>query len=99
MFRKTSSASGYLTALVFMLSLFSGLLQAAEPAAAAGQINLNQADVATLSELHGIGKAKAEAIIAYREEHGPFEAIEELDAVNGIGAKTIENNADRIAVK
>ena len=95
MFRKASSAPAYFAALVFMLSLFTGLSHAAEPA----QIDINQADVAMLAKLDGIGEAKAQAIIAYREQHGPFEAAEELDAVRGIGAKTIEKNADRILVR
>lgn len=53
-------------------------------------ININTADVNTLSTLPGIGTSKAESIIAYREEHGNFKAIEELTNVSGIGESTYE---------
>ncbi len=59
----------------------------------AGQVNINTADVETLSsELSGIGQNKAEAIIAYREQHGPYVQIEDLAKVKGIGASTVEKN-------
>jgi competence protein ComEA len=50
-----------------------------------GLIDLNRATGAELAELDGIGPVLAERIIAYREEHGPFEAIEDLLDVPGIG--------------
>lgn len=53
-------------------------------------IDLNRADAATLERLPGIGPATAQAIIAYRAEHGRFASIEELDNVSGIGPSTIE---------
>ena len=55
------------------------------------KVNINMADAETIAAgLHGIGPAKAHAIIEYREENGPFKSVEELLNVNGIGPKTIE---------
>lgn len=62
----------------------------AAAATGAGVIDLNRADAATLERLPGIGPATAQAIIAYRAEHGRFASIEELDNVSGIGPSTIE---------
>lgn len=49
-----------------------------------GQININTADIKTLMQLPGIGESKAEAILAYREEHGGFQSTEELMQISGI---------------
>lgn len=63
-----------------------------------GTININAADEAELIALPGIGPSKAAAIIAHREEHGPFTAIEGLKDVTGIGDKTFESLKDMISV-
>lgn len=56
-------------------------------------INVNLASAEVLAEtLQGVGLAKAHRIIEYREAHGPFEHIEELAAVQGIGPATVEKN-------
>ena len=63
------------------------------PAAAiarAERIDINSAPAEALEELPGIGPALAEAIIAYREAHGPFASVEQLDEVPGIGPAKIE---------
>lgn len=63
-------------------------------------VDINQADVETLSRvMDGIGPKKAQAIIDYRNEHGPFHTIDELTRVKGIGAGTLSRNRGRIAVK
>ena len=54
-------------------------------------IDVNSADVYDLDRLPGIGPSKAEAILAYREEHGPFQSVDELLNVSGIGEVTLEN--------
>jgi len=60
---------------------------------AAESVNVNTADAATIaSRLNGIGMAKAEAIVAYREAHGPFKSIDQLAEVKGVGLKTVEKN-------
>ena len=56
-------------------------------------MNINTADAKTLAkELVGVGPAKAEAIIKYRTEKGPFQSPEELKKVQGVGAATYEQN-------
>ena len=54
-------------------------------------IDLNAADTYDLDRLPGIGPAKAEAILVYREEHGPFQSVDDLLSVSGIGEVTLEN--------
>ncbi len=56
-----------------------------------GTVNVNTAAVSELALLPGIGPAKAEAIVAHREESGPFAAAEDLLAVPGIGPKILED--------
>ncbi|WP_394233746.1 ComEA family DNA-binding protein [Pseudomonas anguilliseptica] len=64
-----------------------------------GKINLNTADAATLQrELLGIGEVKAQAIVAYRDEHGDFASVDELLEVKGIGEATLENNRDKLSI-
>lgn len=53
-------------------------------------VHLNTATEADLMTLTGVGPSKASAIIQYREENGPFQSIEDLMKVSGIGAKTFE---------
>ena len=52
-------------------------------------VDLNTADEAELDTLPGIGEALAGRIIAYREANGPFETVEELLEVSGIGEKKL----------
>jgi len=54
------------------------------------QVAVNTATEEELMQIPGIGPAKAKAIIAYRDEHGPFQRVEDLLQVNGIGEKTLE---------
>ena len=66
----------------------------------AGAVNINTADAKTLAkELVGVGASKAEAIIKYRTDKGPFKAPEELKKVEGIGEATYEHNKANIKVK
>lgn len=63
-------------------------------------VSINNASAAEIAEtLSGIGLAKAEAIVSYREENGAFESLEQLEMVKGIGPATIERNRDRIALQ
>lgn len=57
-------------------------------------VDLNTADAETLQTLPGIGPAKAAAIIAYREEHGPFAALQDVANVPGISEQMTEKWAD-----
>ncbi|MDH3714119.1 MAG: helix-hairpin-helix domain-containing protein [Gammaproteobacteria bacterium] len=76
------------------LSLITAFTWAAE------MININAADADTLARsLQGIGPNKAAAIVHYREANGPFVTIESLTEVQGIGARTVEINRDRITLE
>lgn len=68
------------------------LVVASLTSSAADVIDINSADVDDLVQLKGIGRHKAAAIVAYREQFGAFETIEALTAVNGIGKRTVEMN-------
>ncbi|RBW70483.1 helix-hairpin-helix domain-containing protein [Bacillus taeanensis] len=63
-----------------------------------GKVSINRADSQELETLPGIGPSKAEAILAYREENGPFKKIEELLYVSGIGEKSFEQLKDKIKI-
>lgn len=84
MFKKTLAA----LALCFAMAL---------PAFAATPVNVNKADAQTIAaSLGGIGMSKAQAIVAYRDAHGPFKSIDDLGNVKGVGAKTLARNRDAI---
>ena len=55
-----------------------------------GTVNINAATLEELQTIKGIGKKKAEAILQYRKEHGPFRTKEDLLQVKGIGKKALE---------
>ena len=55
-----------------------------------GTVNINTATSEELQTIKGIGKKKAEAILQYRKEHGPFRTKEDLLQVKGIGKKALE---------
>lgn len=63
------------------------------------KINLNTADENELQNLPGIGPSKATAIVAFRNENGPFQSIEDLKKISGIGDKTFEKLKDSIMVQ
>lgn len=67
--------------------------------AVTARVNLNTADAQTLQkELSGIGRAKAEAIVAYREANGAFASVDELLEVKGIGKALLDKNRDRVMI-
>ena len=53
-------------------------------------VNINTAGEEELQRLSGVGPAKAAAILAFREEHGPFDSVNELTEVPGISARMVE---------
>ena len=63
------------------------------------KINLNTATAEELMTLDRIGPKYAQAIIDYRETNGPFQKIEDIMKVKGIGPKTFEANKDKITVE
>lgn len=65
---------------------------------AAGKVNINTADAKTLEALEGVGPSKAEAIVEYRKEHGPFKSLEALANVKGIGESVVKTNLERMTL-
>ena len=61
-------------------------------------LDLNTATLSDLIRLPGIGETKAQAILDWREIHGPFRVVEDLLSVEGIGEKTLENLRHYLAV-
>lgn len=89
-------------ALAFLLTAGSSIALAA-PAADAqasvqSSVNLNKASADELMTLKGIGPKTAERIIAYRQEQGPFQTVDQLVMVKGIGNAKFEKLKDRITV-
>jgi competence protein ComEA len=87
--------------LAMILALATGILpgsgavyaQDKAPPPVVATVNINTADAATLaSSLKGVGPAKAEEIVRYREAYGPFKSVDELTDVKGIGNSTLEGN-------
>ena len=66
--------------------------------ASGNKIRLNSASADQLQQLSGIGEKKAEAILQYRQQHGKFKTIEELQNIKGIGPKLLQKNKDRLAL-
>jgi competence protein ComEA len=62
------------------------------------KIDINRAEPWLLEALPGIGKVTAQAIVTYRTENGPFQRIEDLLEVSGIGEATLEKIEDFITV-
>ncbi|RLQ22737.1 helix-hairpin-helix domain-containing protein [Seongchinamella sediminis] len=77
-------------------------LQAQEPppdSALETAVNINTADAAALAAgLTGVGPARAEDIIRYREAYGPFTTVEQLTEVKGVGPSTLAKNRARITL-
>ena len=74
-------------------------LLASIPAAAIDPIDINTATAEELADaMTGVGLKKAAAIIAYRNENGPFASIDDLVQVRGIGAATVDANRGRLLV-
>ncbi|NRB41358.1 MAG: helix-hairpin-helix domain-containing protein [Pseudomonadales bacterium] len=81
----------------FVLLLLLGGLQ---QTFAAKEVDINHANISTIAEsLDGIGEFKAQAIVDYRQKHGPFTTLQDLAAVKGVGEKTLQKNAKYIVIK
>lgn len=63
-----------------------------------GKVSINTADEKALTDLNGIGPAMAASIIAYRQEHGSFASVEELQKVKGIGPAKFAKIKDQVSL-
>lgn len=86
-----------LATLILLLSLITVSAYATEDPNS--PININTATAEQLVTLSGIGQSKAEAIVAYRDSHGPFQSTAELANVRGIGERTVARNAERLTIE
>lgn len=72
---------------------------ALSPLHADSRVNINTADAETLaSSLTGVGSTRAQAIVEDREAHGPFESVDDMTRVSGVGAATVDANRERISL-
>lgn len=79
--------------------LVLAVMLAVSGVASADLVDINKADAQTLATgLNGVGEARANAIVAYREKYGPFQSVEELTQVRGIGEHILELNRDSLSV-
>ena len=96
-------------ALAVVLALVTGVLPGTTGAAFAqdkappptvAAVNINKADAVSIaSALKGVGNARAEEIVRYREAYGPFSSVDELADVKGIGKSTLDQNRARITLE
>lgn len=102
-------ASAVIAGLMFSVQGFSDPVKQQNPAqkpaleqavaSNAAPVNINTADADTLANrLNGIGIKKAQAIVSFREQNGPFKSVDDLANVKGIGAATLEKNRSLISL-
>lgn len=87
---------------VFSILVSSGLALCllAPLSAFGGPVDINTADATTLArELNGIGPARAQAIVAYRTEHGPFKSVDDLRLVKNLPQKVIDANRELLRIE
>jgi len=89
-----------LTALSAVVMTPANLIAAEKPAASVltETIYLNQATAEELQVLPGVGPALSERIVAYRVEHGPFETVDQLAEVKGIGQAKLDKFREHLKV-
>ena len=78
-----------------LLSLFISLVFSSIALAA---VNLNTATKAELESVKGIGPAKAESIINYRKQNGPFKKVDDLKSIKGFGEKSVDKIRGEVSV-
>jgi competence protein ComEA len=107
--RAEKGAFGSLAGLDRVAGVGPGLLKLIEPhvvfsgagsaAPEASAVNLNSATITQLDSLPGVGPAKAAAILQYRQEHGPFNSVDELARVPGFGPGAVSRLDQRLTVR
>ncbi|MYM62884.1 helix-hairpin-helix domain-containing protein [Pseudomaricurvus sp. HS19] len=92
----------YLAPALFtlLLAMSTGIFQSALAAEPAAQININTASAEEIAAaLNGIGLAKAQAIVAWRDQHGKFTDASQLTEIKGIGESTLAKNSALIVLQ
>ncbi|QSS99024.1 helix-hairpin-helix domain-containing protein [Pontibacillus sp. ALD_SL1] len=84
--------------VVIVLAKGGGTVSAEDGGNMSGKVFINQASLEDLKTLSGVGEAKAKAILKYREKNGPFQDVNDLLQVSGIGEKTLEGFLEDIQV-
>ena len=83
-----------------LLALGAVIFQPAMAAEPAAPININTASAQEIADaLNGIGLSKAQAIVAWREQHGKFTDASQLTEIKGIGEATLAKNSGRIVLQ
>ncbi|ATG03985.1 helix-hairpin-helix repeat-containing competence protein ComEA [Lelliottia amnigena] len=63
------------------------------------QVSINSASAEDLAHaMNGVGLKKAQAIVAYRDEYGPFKTLDDLKQVPGIGSSLVERNLTHLTL-
>ncbi len=95
--RRVSPGRRLLPGLAMAVALLAISLVAVTPADAAAKTDINRAGIEQLSELPGVGPAKARAIVEARED-SPFSSVDDLARVSGIGPATVESLREYVMV-
>ncbi len=83
------------TLFLTLILLVSSSVMSAQTSAAT--ININTASAEQIAiVMTGVGESKAKAIVQYRKSNGKFKSVQDLENVDGIGAKTMAKNKDKI---
>jgi competence protein ComEA len=86
--------------LFLAVLVLSSVSIAEQTAVESHQLDLNQATVMELEEtLQGVGQHKAQAIVDWRDEYGPFKSVDDLVKVKGVGPGTLEKNRFKLTVR
>ena len=94
-----SGATGATPGLAPLSATTTGLLPGPTPGPdRPGRLNLNSANAAALDALPGIGPARAASIVQYRAQHGPFQSVDDLGRVPGMGAAAVARVREHVAV-
>ena len=84
--------------IVLLLICFASTSFIPAAGAADGKININSATVEELTQLQKVGPKIAERIVTYRNANGPFETVDALKNVKGVGDKILELNKNHLTV-